>query len=509
MSSFTANASGDTLSYSVTGATKDVSADQTPVGKHGKLSVGTADGFTAPTIIDSHGQAFQLRGASTHGVQWFPQYVNKGAFQSLRDEWGMNMVRLALYPREGGYLEGNQTQMDAKIEEGVQAATDLGMYIVIDWHVLNYNPNQTADQAEQFFRKYAEKYKSYDNVIFEICNEPTGTNWYDGSSNDLYTYCKRIATVIRDAGSDAIILCGTNTWSQDIDAVSAKPLSDDGFKNIMYTLHFYAGTHYDNIKNKLKTALAAGTPVFVSEFGICDASGNGGIDISNANDWITLLTRNNISFACWSLCNKGESASYLKTSAYSTTGGWTASDLSTTGVWLVNTNRALEDLIATAETSSSEPTTEPTTEPTAEPSTEPSEEPTTEPTTEPSEEPSTEPTTEPSTEPSEPSAPSESTATLTTHSAVYGDWGTGAIGAIELRNSTSSAWNDGWTVEFDTTGTIDNIWCAQIVSHTGNHYVVKSMSWNSTVWPGQTVNFGFILNKDASTSAAITNVTIH
>ena len=91
---------------------------------------------------------------------------------------------------------------------------------------------------------------------------------------------------------------------------------------------------------------------------------------------------------------------------------------------------------------------------------------------------------------------------------MYGDWGTGAIGAIELRNSTSSAWNDGWTVEFDTTGTIDNIWCAQIVSHTGNHYVVKNMTWNATVWPGQTVSFGFILSKDASTSAAITNVTV-
>ena len=327
------------LKYSVKGATKNLSASETPVGKHGALSVKKVSAYTAPTIVDKNGNAVMLRGVSTHGAQWFPQYINKDAFQSLRDEWGINTVRLAIYPREGGYI-GNEGTLDKKIEEGVEAAKSLGMYVIIDWHVLSYNPNETKSEAETFFKKYATKYKDYNNVIFEICNEPTGTNWYDGSGNDIYSYGTKITSIIRNCGSNAIILCGTNTWSQDVDDVAKKPLSDS---NVMYNLHFYASTHYDNIKDKMKRAIASGTPVFVSEFGLSEASGNGPLDASNATDWMNLMKANNISYACWSLCNKGETASLLTTSC-SKTSKWTGTDLTEAGIWLVNASRGLEEV---------------------------------------------------------------------------------------------------------------------------------------------------------------------
>ena len=327
------------LKYSVKGATKNLSASETPVGKHGALSVKKVSAYTAPTIVDKNGNAVMLRGVSTHGAQWFPQYINKDAFQSLRDEWGINTVRLAIYPREGGYI-GNEGTLDKKIEEGVEAAKSLGMYVIIDWHVLSYNPNETKSEAETFFKKYATKFKDYNNVIFEICNEPTGTNWYDGSGNDIYSYGTKITSIIRNCGSNAIILCGTNTWSQDVDDVAKKPLSDS---NVMYNLHFYASTHYDNIKDKMKRAIASGTPVFVSEFGLSEASGNGSLDASNATDWMNLMKANNISYACWSLCNKGETASLLTTSC-SKTSKWTGTDLTEAGIWLVNASRGLEEV---------------------------------------------------------------------------------------------------------------------------------------------------------------------
>ena len=327
------------LKYSVKGATKNLSASETPVGKHGALSVKKVSAYTAPTIVDKNGNAVMLRGVSTHGAQWFPQYINKDAFQSLRDEWGINTVRLAIYPREGGYI-GNEGTLDKKIEEGVEAAKSLGLYVIIDWHVLSYNPNETKSEAETFFKKYATKYKDYNNVIFEICNEPTGTNWYDGSGNDIYSYGTKITSIIRNCGSNAIILCGTNTWSQDVDDVAKKPLSDS---NVMYNLHFYASTHYDNIKDKMKRAIASGTPVFVSEFGLSEASGNGSLDASNATDWMNLMKANNISYACWSLCNKGETASLLTTSC-SKTSKWTGTDLTEAGIWLVNASRGLEEV---------------------------------------------------------------------------------------------------------------------------------------------------------------------
>lgn len=337
--------SSSELKYELTGEVKDLAAADTPFGKHGKLKLATVSGYAAPIIVDQNGAPFQLRGASTHGMHWneMHPYVNKGSFQSLRDEWGVNMVRLVSYVTQGGYTEGSQDLLDTKIQEGVAAATELGMYVIIDWHIHAENPHTTKANAEAFFQKYATMYKDYDNVIFEICNEPTGVVWYNGSGSDLYSYCKDIAQIIRDCGSNALIVCGTNTWSQDVDEVAQKPLKDDGFENILYTFHFYSGSHYDDKMNKVKTATAAGTPIFVTEFGICDASGNGGFDTANADAWIKLLDEYNISYACWSLCNKNESASYLSTSCTKTTGGWVEADLATTGKWLVNTYRAHED----------------------------------------------------------------------------------------------------------------------------------------------------------------------
>ena len=391
------------LKYTLTGQLKDTPYAETPVGKHGRLHLAKVDGYgNAPVIVDQYGKPFQMRGASTHGVQWFPEYINKGAMQTLRDEWGVNLFRMACYVTQyNGYTSGGQSLIDSKIVEGVQAAKELGMYVIVDWHIHEENPHTTKSVAEQFFKKYATMYKDYDNVIFEICNEPTDVQWYTGG-NDLYSYCKDIAGIIRDCGSKALIVCGTNNWSQDVEDVAKKPLKDDGFEDIMYTFHFYSGTHYEDKRQKVRTAVAAGTPIFVTEFGICDASGNGGYDTANADEWIEFLDSMNISYACWSFCNKGESASYLKTSCNKTTGGFEESDLTTTGIWLVNTYRAHQDAEegtdteTTASPSPSEaPTAKPTVKPTAVPTKAPTAKPTVKPTAVPTKAPTAKPTVKP------------------------------------------------------------------------------------------------------------------
>ena len=391
------------LKYTLTGQLKDTPYAETPVGKHGRLHLAKVDGYgNAPVIVDQYGKPFQMRGASTHGVQWFPEYINKGAMQTLRDEWGVNLLRMACYVTQyNGYTQGGQSLIDSKIVEGVQAAKELGMYVIVDWHIHEENPHTTKTVAEQFFKKYATLYKDYDNVIFEICNEPTGVQWYTGG-NDLYSYCKDIAGIIRDCGSKALIVCGTNNWSQDVEDVAKKPLKDDGFKDIMYTFHFYSGTHYEDKRQKVRTAVAAGTPIFVTEFGICDASGNGGYDTANADEWIEFLDSMNISYACWSFCNKGESASYLKTSCNKTTGGFEESDLTTTGIWLVNTYRAhqeAEEGTDTETTASPSPSEAATEEPTAVPTKAPTAKPTVKPTAAPTKAPTAKPTVKPTAAP--------------------------------------------------------------------------------------------------------------
>ena len=280
------------------------------------------------TLTDASGNAVQLRGVSTHGLAWFPEYVNKEAFETLRDDWGANVVRLAMYTEEyGGYCNGGDKEaLKQLIDDGVSYATELGMYVIIDWHILSDgNPNRNKEEAKAFFSEMADKYAGHNNVIYEICNEPQNSDW----NGQIKPYAEDVISCIRQYDSSALILVGTNTWSQDIDAVAGNELDDD---NVMYVLHFYAGTHKASLRSKLESALNAGVPVFVSECSICDASGNGGIDYDSAQSWLDLLNDRGVSFLAWSLSNKNETSALIQPGC-SKTGGWTEDDLSETGRW--------------------------------------------------------------------------------------------------------------------------------------------------------------------------------
>ncbi len=298
-------------------------ADSTPYLQHGRLSV------NGTTLTDEHGAAFQLQGVSTHGIGWFPQYVNEDTFAEL-ESWGANAVRLAMYTAEGGYCEGgdaNKDKLKNLIDTGVQAATNLGMYVIIDWHVLNdHDPWTYADEAEKFFAEMSEKYKDYGNVIYEICNEPnSGPDW-----SSVKSYAEKIIPVIRQNAPDAIIIVGTPTWSQDVDKAAADPIT--GYDNIMYALHFYADTHRDYLRDRMKKAIDSGLPVIVSEFGICDASGNGGNNYDEGNKWIEAMDDYNVSYFIWNLSNKTETSALISSSC-SKLSGFADSELSDSGRW--------------------------------------------------------------------------------------------------------------------------------------------------------------------------------
>ena len=299
----------------------------TPLEVHGALSVKGTD------LVDQNGKQYQLRGVSTHGLAWFPQYVNKDAFKTFRDEWGANLIRLAMYTGEGGgyCTDGDQDELKALVDQGVDYATELGMYVIIDWHILSdNNPKQNQDEAIAFFDEMSKKYADYKNVLFEICNEPNGgTSW-----SDIKEYAEKVIPVIRKNAKDAVIIVGTPTWSQDVDAAAADPIT--GQKNIMYTLHFYAATHKENLRDKLKNARTAGLPIFISEFSICDASGNGAVDYDSADAWFQMIEDYNLSYAAWNISNKDESSALIRSDCDKTS-GWKDDELSETGLWLKNT----------------------------------------------------------------------------------------------------------------------------------------------------------------------------
>lgn len=298
----------------------------TPVSQHGRLSVKNGQ------LVDKSGKGYQLRGMSTHGLTWFPEFVNESAFKTLRDDWNTNVVRLAMYVDEWGngqcYM-GNKSGSLELLEKGVDICIKLDMYVIIDWHVLNPgDPSKYTNEAKSFFETVSKRYAKYPNVIYEICNEPNGgASW----SGNIKPYAEKIIPVIRKNAPNSVIIVGTPTWSQEID----KPLSDPlNYKNVMYAFHFYAATHA-GLRSNVENCVAQGLPVFVSEFGTCDASGGGANDFNETQKWLSYFDKQGISYCNWSICNKDETCSVLRPGT-SANGNWSESDLTENGKWMRN-----------------------------------------------------------------------------------------------------------------------------------------------------------------------------
>ena len=291
-------------------------------------------------LCSESGTPVQLRGVSTHGIAWYSQFVNSETFRYLRDDWGANLIRLAMYTEEyGGYCSGgDKAALENLIDKGVQACTSLGMYCIIDWHILADNdPTTNKEAALDFFARMSKKYSGYNNVLYEICNEPHWVDW-----PTIKAYADEVIPVIRENDPDAIIIVGTNTWSQDVTDPIGNPVADP--YNVMYTLHFYAATHGQYLRDKAVSALNSGIPIFITEFSTCDASGSGAIDYDSAAAWRDLIMNRNLSYAGWNLANKDESSSIVISSC-SKLLDWSENEISDTGKWLralIRDGKALE-----------------------------------------------------------------------------------------------------------------------------------------------------------------------
>ncbi|NEU28887.1 cellulase family glycosylhydrolase [Paenibacillus polymyxa] len=292
-------------------------AGTTPVERYGQLSVKNGK------LVDKNGQPVQLKGISSHGVQWFGDLVNQDTMKWLRDDWGISVFRVALYTEENGYIAN--PSLKNKVNEAIEAAQKLGLYVIIDWHILSDgDPNIHKNEAKAFFNEFSTKYGHLPNVIYELANEPNGNvNW----NNQIRPYASEVTQVIRAKDPDNIIIVGTGTWSQDVQDAADHPLPD---KNTMYTVHFYAGTHGQSLRDRIDYALNKGVGIFATEWGTSDASGNGGPFLNESKVWTDFMASRKISWANWSLSDKNETSAALLPVA-DRKGGWPDSQLTASG----------------------------------------------------------------------------------------------------------------------------------------------------------------------------------
>lgn len=281
---------------------KETTVTEKKVEKNNYVSYNGNLSLDGNNIVNQHKEKIVLKGISSHGLQWFNYLITDENIKTLKS-WNTNVFRLAMYTKEGGYID-NRNVYDDLIKD-IDLVISNDMYVIVDWHILSdNNPNNYKNEAIDFFDKISSKYKNTPNIIYEICNEPNGgTSW-----NDVKSYAEDVIKTIRK-NSNNIIIVGTPTWSQDVDSVINNKIDD---KNTMYALHFYSGTHKDDLRNKAKRALDNNVPIFVSEFGVSDASGNGGVYLDEANKWMEFIKNNNLSFVNWSLADKSESSALLK-----------------------------------------------------------------------------------------------------------------------------------------------------------------------------------------------------
>ena len=278
--------------------------DKSIVGRNGQLQV------KGTQLVNEHGDAFVLRGASFGWHIWWPRFYNQQTVAWLASDWKCNVVRAAIgVGPDNSYLQNPDFAIE-KLTNVIEGAIKEGIYVIVDFHSHDIHSNE----AKAFFTHVAQKYGKHPNIIYEIFNEPDNESW-----EEVKAYSEDLIKTIRAIDPNNIILVGSPHWCQDIHLVAEDPIL--GQTNIMYTMHFYAGTHKKWLRDRTDAAIAKGIPVFVSECAGMEATGDGPIDHAEWKAYLDWMEYRKLSWIVWSIADKNETCSMLLPEAEST-GNW-------------------------------------------------------------------------------------------------------------------------------------------------------------------------------------------
>lgn len=278
---------------------------------HGRLKV------EGNQLINEHGIPIQLRGYNTYNMTYCPECVTREAVRSISTFWGGNVIRATMYVDD--HWNDRSYNLDPEyskqlMDSLVQWCGEYGIYCIVDWHILTIgNPNAPEHAgADDFFREVSARYAGMTHVIYDICNEPNGeeVTW-----DVIAGYANRIIPIIRRNDPHAVILIGTPQWSQRLDQV--EPGKIHNTHNVMYTFHFYAASHLE-LLDILKGHLHR-IPVFASEWGACEYTGNGDLNFENSQQFVDVMNEHvldgdtvSVSWCMFSFSDVKEAASTLK-----------------------------------------------------------------------------------------------------------------------------------------------------------------------------------------------------
>ena len=276
---------------------------------HGQLKV------TGTKLVDAKDKEVVLHGMSFGWHNWWPRFYNANAVHELAIKWNCTVIRAAMgIEPDSGYLKNPKRSLEL-ITNVIEACIKENVYVIIDWHDHNIHQKEAVD----FFSMMSKQYGNLAHIIYEIYNEPDRETWAE-----VKTYSEAVIKAIRVNDPDNIILVGSPHWSQDVHLAAEDPIK--GYSNLMYTMHFYAGTHKKWLRDRTDEAIKKGLPVFISECAGMEATGDGPLDNNEWKTYVEWMNDNKLSWIAWSLSDKNETCSVLEKHA-SSEGNWKEEDI--------------------------------------------------------------------------------------------------------------------------------------------------------------------------------------
>jgi hypothetical protein len=472
-------------------------------------------------LQDPAGNNVVLRGVNIAGLESSPtgflddqgNSTILGSADVALNDWHANLIRVTVYPdywlghdesatdANGNSLgEVDPTPYRQLVDQIISKAEAHNAYVMLAaWGSDLGNPyaqpamHDLPDASTTaFWQDAAARYANRAAVLFDPFNEPHGDQtgdgitwdqWLNGSTNGrpqineggtLYDSpgMQGLLSTIRSTGATNIVAPEGLSYGADLSGVSAL---NDPANNLLYQIHLYPaadtgadGTPSVAARDARVQAVAANHPIYVGEWGTYDDGStnpdaqNTGAGWPTAKDWtlnmLSWLDQHQYSWTAWELGptsgpNLVSDWNYTPTSYF---GAPVMQDLAgglvANGVLLAQAPAAAPATgAATGQVQMNAGATGPATGAAT----------------------------------NRVQQPQVAAAFTDTQ-----DWGTGFTGSITLTNTGTSDVN-GWTLEFDFTGNITDIWDAQVVSHVGDHYVIQNADWDATLAAGQSVSFGF------------------
>ncbi|AXB42975.1 glycoside hydrolase family 5 protein [Amycolatopsis albispora] len=292
-------------------------------------------------LCNQYGKPIQLRGMSTHGIQWYAQCVKAASLDALANDWKADVLRISMYIQEGGY-ETDPAKFTGMVHNYIEEATKRGMYALVDWHQLTPgDPNYNLSRAKTFFTEIAKRHKDKTNIIYDIANEPNGVSWAG-----IKSYAEQMIPVIRAQDPDGVVLVGTHGWASlgVSDGRTEADIVNNPIKasNFMYTFHFYAASHKDEYFNAL-TRAASKLPLFVTEFGTQTYTGDGGNDFAYSQKYLDFLASKKISWTNWNFSDDSRSGAVFKQGTCAGNSFTGTGPLKPAGVWIRDRIRSADN----------------------------------------------------------------------------------------------------------------------------------------------------------------------